>query len=130
MTPKQRAAHKQALLALRKQTLEKGPARIEPNRTDETSTGVADEDAQALSEMLQAISSNRNAAQSQRLSRIDRALQKLAGDGELFGLCEECEEPIPAARLKAVPDAQFCAACQGKRDPLRGQGRRKTTDFV
>lgn len=130
MTPKQLAAHKQALLALRKQTLEKGPARIEPNRTDEASTGVADEDAQALSEMLQAISSNRNAAQSQRLARIDRALKKLAGDAELFGLCEECEEPIPAPRLKAVPDAQFCAACQGKRDPQRGLARKKTTDFV
>ncbi|MBS2022378.1 MAG: TraR/DksA family transcriptional regulator [Deltaproteobacteria bacterium] len=130
MTAKQLKAHKDALAKLRAETLSKGAAKIEPNRTDEASSGVADEDAQALSEMLQAINSNRNAGQAQLVARIDKALRKIADDPEMVGLCEECEEPIPAARLKAVPYAQFCAACQSKRDPARGMARKKTTDFV
>ena len=130
MTPKQRAAHQAALQKLRAEALATGPARIEPNRTDEASTGVADEDAQALSEMLQAINSRRNAERAALLQRIDRALRKLATAPESFGLCEACEEEIPAPRLKAVPHAPLCAACQAQRDPGRGQGRRKTTDFV
>ena len=26
--------------------------------------------------------------------------------------CIECDEPIPAKRLAAVPDAQYCVVCQ------------------
>ena len=131
MTPKQQKAHLEALLALRADTLAKGAALIEPNRTDDSTSGVADEDAQALSEMLQAIASRRNLSQAQLIVRIDRALKKLRSAPEDFGLCEECEEKIPAARLKAMPYALLCAACQGKRDPQRGSlARKKTTDYV
>ena len=38
-----------ALERLRAEVLNTGPARIEPNRQDPATTGVADEDAQALS---------------------------------------------------------------------------------
>jgi DnaK suppressor protein len=130
MTPKQLAAHHSALKKLRAEAVQTGPAKIEPNRTDEGAVGVADEDAQALSEMLQAISSRRNAERATLLARIDKALQKLERTPERFGLCEECEEEIPAARLKAVPHAPLCAECQAARDPRRGEGRRKITDFV
>ena len=27
-------------------------------------------------------------------------------------ICEECDEPIPKARLKVMPDARFCVKCQ------------------
>jgi DnaK suppressor protein len=130
VTPRQLAGFKKALLALRAEQVEKGSARIEPNRTDETSSGVADEDAQALSEMLQAINSRRNAEQAALIAKVDRALRKLEKAPERFGLCEECEEEIAPARLKALPHASLCLECQGKRDPARGQARRKTTDFL
>ena len=45
----------------------------------------------------------------EELARINRALLKLQ-DGS-YGLCEECGEPIPAARLEIVPDAARCVAC-------------------
>jgi DnaK suppressor protein len=130
VTPKQRAAHREVLQRLRDDAVAKGPSKIEPNRADETNVGVADEDAQALSEMLQAISSRRNAERATLLGRIDKALRKIDREPDRFGICEECEEPIPAARLKAVPHAPLCASCQAARDPERGAARRKTTDFV
>ncbi len=30
--------------------------------------------------------------------------------------CEECDEPIPEARRKAVPGVRLCVACQQARD--------------
>jgi phage/conjugal plasmid C-4 type zinc finger TraR family protein len=30
--------------------------------------------------------------------------------------CEECGEPIPDARRKAVPGVRLCIACQSERD--------------
>lgn len=130
MTSRQRAALRASLQKLRSRALAEGPARIEPNRADAASTGVADEDAQALSEMLQAISSQRNKGQAELVARIDRALRRLEETPDDFGLCRECDEPIPLARLKLVPWAELCAECQAQRDPRRGQGRRKLTDYL
>ena len=129
MTPKQRAAHREALLALRAQVVAQGPARIEPNRADPATTGVADEDAQALSEMMQVLASQRNRGQADLLARIDGALRKLAAAPEDFGLCEECEEPILEKRLKLMPYAPLCAGCQARKDPKLGGVRKKLTDF-
>ena len=129
MTPKQLAAHRAALQKLREEQIKAGPAKIEPNRTDEASSGVADEDAQALSEMLQAINSRRNTERAALLVRLDKALRKIDRAPETYGVCEECEESIPAARLKAMPHALLCLACQTKRDPERGLARKKTTEF-
>ena len=107
----------------------KGPAKIEPNRIDDAVAGVADEDAQALSEMHQVLASKRNQGQAELLGRIVRALDRFASEFDLFGLCEECEEEIPWARLEAVPYATLCTACQAKHDPQRGVRRRSTGDF-
>jgi DnaK suppressor protein len=129
MTPKQRLAHRKTLERLRAELLSAGPARIEPNRRDATTTGVADEDAQALSEMMQVLASKRNEGQAALLRQIDRALGKLADAPEDFGLCEECEEEIAPKRLAAVPYATWCIGCQAKRDPKLGTSRKKLTDF-
>jgi len=72
MNARERAAWKQKLEGMRREALGKKPVRIEPNRKDATDTGVADEDAQALSEMLQAIGSQRNKGQAERLGQQAR----------------------------------------------------------
>jgi DnaK suppressor protein len=41
---------------------------------------------------------------------IDRALAKI--DGGNYGVCEQCAQPIPQARLKALPYASLCVACK------------------
>ncbi len=129
MTPSQRQAHRKTLERLRAAILEAGAARIEPNRRDPATAGVADEDAQALSEMLQVLASKRNEGRAALMKQIDRALAKLVDAPEDFGLCEECEEEIAPKRLALVPYATLCVECQARRDPKLGGSRRKLTDF-
>jgi DnaK suppressor protein len=129
MTPKQREAHRKTLERLRAEVLKLGPARIEPNRKDPATTGVSDEDAQALSEMMQVLASKRNEGQTALLRQIDHALTKLIDAPEDFGLCEECEEEISPKRLGLVPYTTLCVVCQSKRDPKLGGTRKKLTDF-
>jgi DnaK suppressor protein len=127
--PAAAARHRTLLLSLRQRLLAAGPARIEPNRSDVATTGVADEDAQALSEMMQVLASKRNEGQAAQLARLDGALRRLAAAPEDFGLCEECEEAIPSKRLQLMPWAIRCAGCQARHDPKLGAPRRKLTDY-
>jgi DnaK suppressor protein len=129
MTPKERAGYERSLRLARDRLLRSGPARIEPNRTDPVSTGVADEDAQALSEMMQVLASQRNKGQADLLARIDRALRKLSTDLDDYGLCEQCEEPIAPKRLALMPYALLCTACQAAREPKRPHTRRRLNDI-
>jgi DnaK suppressor protein len=45
----------------------------------------------------------------QTLSKIERALTMI--DGPDFGLCCECEEPIPFAKLMIMPESHLCVKC-------------------
>ena len=45
----------------------------------------------------------------QRLKQVDLAIQKIE-EGE-YGICSQCEEPIPEARLQVVPFTEFCTQC-------------------
>lgn len=129
MTPAQRDRSLKQLLALHDELTGRTPLRIEPNRTDEARAG-GDEDEQPLNEMLQAIASNRNRVNSVVLARVLRALKKLREEPDEFGLCEECGEDIPAARLEAMPYAEFCVTCQTNRDAPKGRATRaKLTDY-
>ena len=44
------------------------------------------------------------------LEEVARALERI--DDRSYGLCEECRQPIPAARLEAIPTASTCVACK------------------
>lgn len=129
MTGQKLATHKAALLKLRAEVVSEGPAKIEPNRKDAATVGVADEDEQALSEMLQTLASQRNRQQGEQLLQIDRALAKIEKAPDDVGLCEECEEEIDDRRLSLLPYATLCAECQETKDPRRGQSRRGLTDY-
>ena len=43
------------------------------------------------------------------LSNLERASDKI--NNLDFGLCRECEEPIPFARLTIVPETDLCVQC-------------------
>lgn len=48
------------------------------------------------------------------IEEIDRALRRLAnGD---YGRCEVCDNPIPLARLEALPATATCLACAKARE--------------
>jgi DnaK suppressor protein len=44
------------------------------------------------------------------IAEIDRALAKI--NAGTYGACEQCGNPIPQARLKALPYAALCVACK------------------
>ncbi len=46
------------------------------------------------------------------LAEIDAAEGRLATG--TFGVCEACARPIPFPRLRALPMARLCIACEGK----------------
>jgi DnaK suppressor protein len=46
------------------------------------------------------------------VAEIEEALER-AGKG-LYGICEECGEPIPPERLDLMPFTTHCVACAGK----------------
>ena len=48
------------------------------------------------------------------LYELNDALKKI--DEGAFGICEECKRQIAKNRLKAVPFARLCVACQEKRE--------------
>jgi len=52
--------------------------------------------------------------QSETLARIDAALARLDGGG--YGLCLACEREIATRRLRALPFAVRCQACEEKRE--------------
>ena len=43
------------------------------------------------------------------LAKLERALKMIDQPG--FGLCRECEEPIPVARLMIMPESDMCVEC-------------------
>ncbi len=43
------------------------------------------------------------------LERTERALAKL--DDGTYGICDACGQPIPAGRLRALPDGVLCLKC-------------------
>jgi DnaK suppressor protein len=43
-------------------------------------------------------------------AEIDRALAKI--EAGTYGLCEQCGQPIPEARLQALPYAALCVSCK------------------
>lgn len=70
---------------------------------------VAEED-QAQITHDEFVSLRLNSIDYLQLRLVDEALDRLSsGD---YGVCQACEEPIPAKRLHALPWARYCIACQ------------------
>ncbi len=47
-----------------------------------------------------------------QLAEVENALKKF--DEGTYGLCEVCGQPIPPARLEALPQARLCMTCKAK----------------
>ena len=59
---------------------------------------------------------------TEALSRIDEALVRL--DAGEYGACLECAEDIPEVRLRALPFAVRCQACEERREDAQRRERR------
>lgn len=58
---------------------------------------------------------------SETLGRIDQALVRL--DADKYGSCFECEGEISERRLRALPFAVRCQACEERREKQQGQAK-------
>lgn len=54
---------------------------------------------------------------ARELAQIDRALEDL--EAGRYGTCRDCEEPISEKRLKVMPFATRCVACQAREEDVR-----------
>ena len=90
---------------------EQGRYRIEAGET--TEVHPEDELAFALVQM-----------KAQVLTRINEAVSRL--DEGTYGYCDECNDPIAASRLRALPFAVRCKDCE----ELREQSERRERMFA
>lgn len=60
------------------------------------------------------------------LHDIENALRKLS-EGD-YGVCEDCGQRIPDARLDAIPSASVCVGCQEKREWRRRAEQSEKSD--
>jgi DnaK suppressor protein len=80
----------------------------------------------ALDSAHEEVTSQMAEVESRELGQIEEALSRMA-EGK-YGDCDECEKPIPLARLEALPYATHCIKCQvqvekmGSRDWSRSSG--------
>jgi len=53
---------------------------------------------------------------ARQLAQVNRALDDI--DAGRYGICRDCGEPIAKARLKVMPFATRCVACQARIEGL------------
>ncbi|HDR2754087.1 MULTISPECIES: DksA/TraR family C4-type zinc finger protein [Enterobacter] len=78
---------------------------------------------------------NDDAVNEQINSTIEDAVARARGEipqGESLEVCEECGDPIPEARRKAIPGVRLCITCQQDKDSQNssytGYNRRGSKD--
>jgi len=83
--------------------------------------GRGDEADQAGEERSRELSLLLKTRNKQKLQALEEAWEKV--EKGTYGICEDCDEPIGAGRLKAMPLARLCVTCQTKwekeQKPLR-----------
>lgn len=100
----------QALLELRDELaqrwhdLEQAAAPVQPSEALGRLTRL-----EAMQDQAQVVA--RRKSIEARRSRVQRALRAIEA-GDDYGLCVRCEEEIPLARLRAMPDVLTCVPCQ------------------
>jgi DnaK suppressor protein len=71
---------------------------------------VRDAEEQSVDDFVTEVDMALMQMKSETLSKIDQAIARLE-DGT-YGVCQECDGEISAARLKALPFAPLCRNCQ------------------
>jgi DnaK suppressor protein len=87
--------------------------------TDEELTTLEAHQAGSLSEdvgteTVTAILSRLEGRDRHALDEIDAAQARLAAG--TYGVCERCVRAIPLERLRAIPTARYCVACQDREE--------------
>jgi RNA polymerase-binding transcription factor len=119
-TAKRNAELKQLLTERRRAMQTDVQSRIRDGRTDrpnEVRDDLEHSDADIQGDIEFALIQMR----ADTLSRIDEALVRL--EAGKYGSCFECESEISAPRLRALPFAVRCQACEQRREQEQGRAR-------
>lgn len=101
------------LEAKRRELLE-GVQRARQLSSEENEAGAPDIADRATSAFARDFSFSVSENEARLLRLIDEALARLQNGR--YGLCVNCAEPIEAPRLRALPWARHCIACQELQD--------------
>jgi DnaK suppressor protein len=80
----------------------------------EAEAGAPDIADRASSAFQREFSFSLSENEGKMLRLIDEAIARL--ENGRFGMCTNCEQPIEAPRLQAIPWARHCIACQELQD--------------
>lgn len=101
------AAYEKKLLEMRVDLMNLVQHKQETELTEQEVGDEADVAAQSSEkELLFELSDN----ERQTLDAVEAAIRKI--ETGAYGKCEGCSKPIPAPRLKAIPQARYCIQCQ------------------
>jgi DnaK suppressor protein len=128
MSRKENLAGMRQLLMKRRDALRKalaGDLSMLKELREQSSDDVLDA---ALATAQDELSSQLAEVESRELAQIENALERMR-DGQ-YGLCEGCNEPIPLARLQALPYATECIRCRREAEKTgRGSSMAGRMDF-
>lgn len=91
--------------------LDTDAASLRADRADATADDEHDPEGSTLSGEWQRVEALREGALREHAAVVE-ALARL--DAGTYGLCVRCGEPIPAARLEALPMATMCVPCASR----------------
>ena len=111
---------RQVLSTRRSEVQDEVQSRIRDGRTDrlkEVRDDIEHSDAGIQGDIEFALIQMR----AETLTRIDEALGRL--DAGQYGFCRECDSEISERRLRALPFAVRCQACEERREQAQGHAR-------
>jgi RNA polymerase-binding protein DksA len=77
---------------------------------------IKDEPAEMASDLCeQDLSLNFLSRAEVELQKIALALERI--EHRSYGVCDQCDQAIPIARLEAIPTASTCIVCKAKSEP-------------
>jgi DnaK suppressor protein len=85
---------------------------------------VRDAEEQSVDDFVQEVDFALMQMKSQTLKRIDEALTRL--EKGRYGVCADCGQEIAEARLRALPFATLCRACQEDEEIRRQEEERES----
>lgn len=112
------------LLRERKQVLRDeirgGLARIGNESYDELLSGTSDPGDESMATMLRDLAHAEVARDVEELRDVLAAERRMAAG--TYGICIDCDDEIPYARLAAYPTAKRCLRCQEFHEATRARG--------
>jgi DnaK suppressor protein len=81
-----------------------------------------DETDEIQANILIDLTNQLNTRNSTKLAQIETALKRI--EDKTYGLCQDCEEPIPEKRLLSNPYFQTCVTCAEEREAEEKQRKK------